>query len=612
MRRAAVRVVIAPNAFKGSLSVWEACRALDAGVRAAFPSAETFLLPISDGGDGLIDALLAAKGGTLVHVPVRGPLGEKRRAAFARLPGRAAVIEMARASGLALVPEGRRDVMRATSFGTGQLIAAALRGGARTIIVGMGGSAANDGGAGMAQALGARLLDRRGRELGVGAAALLDLDRIDVSGLFKSLRGVRVIAVSDVTNPLLGPKGSARTYGPQKGATKAQVAVLERALARCARIAERDLGVRAAALPGAGAAGGLGFGLKVFLAARLVPGSQFVLGRIDARRKLAGASAALTGEGAMDQTSFFGKAPVEFARLAAARGVPTACVCGRLEPGLKLGRAGIETAVSLAQAGARGEDAIGRAAFWAKKAAALAVKRLLPAVALLWLAGAAGAAVSKEIEAVDQLYLHRNVGLNLRESAARLEQMAKDGPEDPEVLWRLGRSLVRVGETLKEKKERVAAYQRAEDLIKKSTELAPKSADAHFWLGVAMGRRGQARGILNSLSIVAPLKREMEIVLALDYNYGGAHHVLGEMDRELPFFAGGSKKKALEEFEKALKLSPDYAVNYVSLAEAYIDAGRKDKAREVLDRLFALKNPSDPAEYPDNIKDGKALLEKLK
>jgi glycerate kinase len=267
-----VKILVAPNAFKGSLSVNEACRAMSAGVRSVLPGIKTILMPISDGGDGLIDALLAAKGGKLLSVSVLGPLGDRRQAHFAWLPGNTAVVEMARASGLSLVPPNKRDVMRATSYGTGQLIDAALKKGARTIIVGMGGSASNDGGAGMAQALGARLLDRVGRELRPGAQPLLGLQRIEPGDLRKRLRGVRVVAVSDVTNPLLGPRGSARVYGPQKGATRAQVRTLEKALANYARIIKRDLGIDAAGGPGAGAAGGRGAGLLAFLGAKIVPG----------------------------------------------------------------------------------------------------------------------------------------------------------------------------------------------------------------------------------------------------------------------------------------------------------------------------------------------------
>ncbi|MDE2489864.1 MAG: glycerate kinase, partial [Elusimicrobia bacterium] len=246
------RALAAPNAFKGSLSGPAAARALARGVRRARPGAAVELLPVSDGGDGLIDSLRPVLGGALVRVRVRGPLGERRTASYLWVRARRlAVVEMARASGLALLPVGRRDVLRATSYGAGQLVAAAVRRGARVVAVGLGGSASNDGGAGFAQALGARLTDSRGRELAPGAEPLLRLDRVDASAVRRLLKEVRMIALTDVTNPLCGPDGSARVFGPQKGATRAQTRVLEAALARWARVLARDLGARVARAPGA-------------------------------------------------------------------------------------------------------------------------------------------------------------------------------------------------------------------------------------------------------------------------------------------------------------------------------------------------------------------------
>lgn len=212
---------------------------------------------------------------------------------------------------------------------------------------------------------------------------------------------------------------------------------------------------------------------------------------------------------------------------------------------------------------------------------------------------------------VDDLYWRRDEPGKLEENVSRLEALAKDNPSEPALLWRLGRGLMRAGEKREEKKDKLAAFQRAEDFLNKSIALDDRDPEAHFWLGVTMGRRGQARGIMNSLFIVGPLKKEMQTVLRLDPKHGGAHHVLGELYAQLPGFAGGSRKKALSEFEAAVALSPDYAVNYVSLAEAYAGAGQKDKARAVLERLFALKDPTDPAEYPDNVNKGRKLLAEL-
>jgi tetratricopeptide (TPR) repeat protein len=285
--------------------------------------------------------------------------------------------------------------------------------------------------------------------------------------------------------------------------------------------------------------------------------------------------------------------------------VPAAFVCGSVEPAGR--KAGLT--VSLADAGARGDDAMKRAGYWLRKASSLAVKRLLLASLLLGVAPLARAA--DDLAAIDQLYLHRDQGKNLDQSTARLEALLKEKPDDAPAMWRLGRCYFRQAERLSGKKERIAGFEKAEDTIKKSVELDPKDPEAHFWYGVAMGKRGQTRGIMSSLGMIGPLKKEMKTVLELDPKHGGAHHVLGELYRSLPGFYGGSKKKALAEFEQAVELSPDYAVNYVALAEAYADKGDKDKARATLKRLFELKHPSDPAEYPDNVFDGKELEKKL-
>lgn len=574
-------------------------------------------MPISDGGDGLIESLRDAWGGRLAGVWVAGPLGERRRARYLWAREGRAVIEMARASGLALVPSGRRDALRATSFGTGQLIDAALGHGARTVIVGLGGSASNDGGAGMAQALGARLLDARGREIGRGAGALLGLAKVEAGALRSRLRGVRVLAVSDVTNPLLGPRGSAAVYGPQKGATPSQVRVLERALARYARVLSRDLGVSVSKVPGGGAAGGLGAGLLAFLGAKIVPGASFVLRAIGAREKLRGAAAALTGEGRLDRTSFFGKAPVEFSRLCLSLAVPAAVVCGQVDPAVKpaLRRSGIGVVVALEEAGASSRDSIEHPGRWAARAAARAMRQMLLAAVLLGpLAGAQAAAAARKdpaLSAIDGRYLHRHEGRNLEESVSRLEALLLERPEAPEFLWRLGRSLVRQGERLERKRERLNAYERAEEFLRRAVALAPQEAEARFWLGVAMGRRGQARGLLKSLFLVGPIRREMREVLRLDPGHGGAHHVLGEILWQLPGIAGGDKKAAVKEFEEAVRLTPRYTANHISLAQAYLAMKERDKAVDVLNQVFAVSDPADPAEYPDNAREARELLLKL-
>jgi tetratricopeptide (TPR) repeat protein len=352
--------------------------------------------------------------------------------------------------------------------------------------------------------------------------------------------------------------------------------------------------------------------LIAFLGAQVVPGAEYVLGEVEAGSNLSRATAAVTGEGRLDMTSFFGKAPVEFARRAKEAGVPVAGVFGGMEERArqKLAGAGIGAAASLGEAGATPAQAMKQAARWAAKAAALAIKRLLLASALLGLVQAANAAPKDLVEA-DRLYWHRDQGKNLEEGVKRLEELLKERPDDPALLWRRGRGLVRLGEQAESKKEKLKVYEDAEACLKRAVELGPKDADAHYWLGVAMGRRGQTRGVLKSLFLVGPIRAEMRETILLDPKHGGAHHLLGEILMELPGFAGGSKKKALREFEEAARLWPDFAVNLVSLSEAYAALGRKDEARQALRKVLEIKEPVDPAEYPENAKDAREELSKL-
>ena len=305
-----MRIVVAPNAFKGSLTARQAAAAMAAGVARAVADVEIVQVPVADGGDGLVDVALQALGGEPRTLSVTGPLGEPVEATFCHVPAmRFAAIEMALASGLALVPADRRDVMRATTRGTGELIAAALGLGVRRIGVGIGGSATNDGGTGMAAALGVRFLDATGDEVEPVGGTLLRIARIDTSGLDERVRGVRIEAVCDVDNPLTGATGAAHVYGPQKGATPEQVAVLDAGLVHLAEVIEKDLGLQVADLPGSGAAGGLGAGLRAFLGAELRRGVDLVLDIVGLREKLRGADLVLTGEGQIDFQTAFGKAP---------------------------------------------------------------------------------------------------------------------------------------------------------------------------------------------------------------------------------------------------------------------------------------------------------------
>lgn len=327
-----MRVLVAPCTFKGSLSARLAAAALARGLVSAGLEAEE--LPLSDGGEGLVDCFLAAGGARRIELEVTGPMGRPVRAAYALTEGQGgspatAIIEMSASSGLPLVPEKERNPLVATTRGFGELILDAARRGAGRLILGIGGSATVDGGSGMAAALGVKFLDSGGRELPAGGGALLNLARIDVGGMPAEVRRLEVRVACDVDSPLLGPTGAARMFGPQKGATPAMVEQLEAALARLASRVREDLGRDVAGLPGAGAAGGLGAGLVAFLNGKLVPGAEMVMDAIGFDARLARAQALLTGEGALDEQSLRGKAPVSAARRALRAGVPAAAVVGR-------------------------------------------------------------------------------------------------------------------------------------------------------------------------------------------------------------------------------------------------------------------------------------------
>ncbi len=344
-----MRLLIAPQEFKGSLSARQAAAAIAEGIRRALPEAEVDLLPMADGGPGTVEALVAARGGRCLQASVTDPLGRPIEAVWGLLEDAAsAVIEMAAASGLVLLRAEERDPRIASTFGTGQFIRAALDSGCHRIIVGVGGSATNDGGAGMAQALGARLLDERGDELPRGGAALARLDRIDVSGLDSRLAGCRVQVAVDVTNPLCGPTGASMVYGPQKGATPEMARELDAALARYARVIERDLGVAVAELPGAGAAGGLGAGLVAFLGAEVGPGVDLIAEAAGLADRLAGADLVLTGEGRLDAQTGYGKTVAGVARMAKERGLPVIALAGEVTAdATSLREQGIDAALSI-------------------------------------------------------------------------------------------------------------------------------------------------------------------------------------------------------------------------------------------------------------------------
>jgi len=327
-----MRVLVAPASLKECLSAAEAARALAAGVRRA--GAEAIEAPLADGGRGTVDCIASALKGSLRAARVTGPLGEPVQAQFwLAADGASAVFEMASASGLALVPKDRRDPMRATTRGTGELLRAAMDAGAEWIHMGIGDSATSDGGAGMAQALGYRLLDAEGREIGPGAGDLAHLARIDPSGRDARIGRVRVSVACDVTNPLTGPRGAAHVFGPQKGATPEQCQVIDRNLAHLAACMKRDLGADVANLPGAGAAGGLGAGAVAFLGAGLQSGAEWIMDTLGLERRLDEVDLVLTSEGRFDGQSLDGKAPMTLARRAAAHGKPCIVIAGSTGPG---------------------------------------------------------------------------------------------------------------------------------------------------------------------------------------------------------------------------------------------------------------------------------------
>jgi glycerate kinase len=329
-----MKIVIAPQGFKAGISGLEAAEAIARGVTSVVPDAETVLAPVADGGDGTLNALVDATGGQVFTSTVTGPVGQPLEASWGVMgDGRTAVIEMALASGLALVPQRRRNPRVTTTAGTGEILREALGRGYTRIIVGLGGSATNDGGAGLASALGARFLDSTGRLLPPGGAALSRLDRIEAGALDPGLEGATIIAATDVTNPLCGPDGASAIFGPQKGANPEMVQELDAALANYARVVARDLGRDVSEQPGAGAAGGLGAGLMAFAGATLQSGIDMVCEVLEFDSLLQGADLVITGEGRADRSTIFNKAPAGVARHAQAHGVPTVLLAGSLGPG---------------------------------------------------------------------------------------------------------------------------------------------------------------------------------------------------------------------------------------------------------------------------------------
>lgn len=326
-----MKIVIAPDSYKESLPAAQVAQAIEKGFREIFPDAEYVSVPVADGGEGTVEAMIAATGGRWMQERVTGPLSEPVTAGWGLSgDGHTAFIEMAEASGLALVPLAARDPRLTTSRGTGELILAALESGARRIIIGIGGSATNDGGAGMVQALGARLLDGNGREIGPGGGALASLNRIDLTHLDSRLKCCEILVACDVTNPLTGENGASYIFGPQKGADAQMIRQLDENLAHYATVIEKSLNIDVTRTPGAGAAGGMGAALLAFLAAELKSGVEIVTGALNLEEHIHNCTLVVTGEGRMDSQSVQGKVPVGVANVAAKYHKPVIGIAGSL------------------------------------------------------------------------------------------------------------------------------------------------------------------------------------------------------------------------------------------------------------------------------------------
>lgn len=374
-----MRILAAPDSYKESLRAADLARHIADGVKRIIPDAEVLQMPLSDGGDGLTEALCSALEGKILQRDVTGPMGYKVTASFGLLKNNTAVIEMAEASGLALVKRESRNPMHATTYGTGELIRAALDLGCRKMIIGIGGSATNDGGAGMAQALGVRMLNEQGKDIPYGAYGLLELDAIDMSAVDPRLASTEILVACDVSNPLCGPQGAAMVYALQKGAAKDSLSQLDQALLKMALIVKRELGYDVLELPGAGAAGGLGAGLVAFAGGKLKPGVDLLMDTLEIDKVFAsGLDLVITGEGAINEQSLYGKVPVGVARRAKKYGVPVLALVGSIGPGAeKLYAEGIDVIMSIAPGPISLEEAMARTGELVEEASSQAMRLIL-------------------------------------------------------------------------------------------------------------------------------------------------------------------------------------------------------------------------------------------
>ena len=369
-----MKIVVAPDSFKGSLSSIQAANAIEKGIMKAVQNlqepVEVIKVPMADGGEGTVEAVISAVGGEIISSRVLDPLGREIDSFFGVLPDNTAIIEMAAASGLNLLRKEELNPMKTTSYGTGQLIKAALDLGCKNIILGIGGSATNDGGAGMCQALGIRFLDSNGKEIGFGGGELNKIESIDTSGLDSRIANINLTVASDVQNVLTGKNGASAVYGPQKGATPEMVQILDNNLMHFAEVIKKDIGIDILNMPGSGAAGGLGGALMAFFEPRFRPGIEVVMELTKFEEKIQGAALIFTGEGSTDYQTLYGKVPFGIAKLANKYKVPVICVSGALGSGYEdLYNAGIEALFSIVNRPMTLEEAMAKSEILLEKAA---------------------------------------------------------------------------------------------------------------------------------------------------------------------------------------------------------------------------------------------------
>ena len=347
-----MKIIVAPDSFKGSLSSIQAANAIEKGIKKAAQNykepVEVIKVPMADGGEGTVEAIVSANGGRIITTQVLDPLGREVDSFFGVLPDNTAVIEMAAASGINLLSEDERNPIKTTTYGTGQLIKKALDYGCKRIIIGIGGSATNDGGVGMAQALGIRFLDKEGNQIGFGGGELYKIEKIDTSLLDPRIFDTSITIASDVKNPLCGPNGASAVYGPQKGATPEMVEILDRNLEHLAAVIKKQLNKDVLNVPGSGAAGGLGAALIAFLEAEFCMGIKIVMELVQLEEKIKNADLIITGEGSTDYQTMFGKVPLGIAKITAKYNKPVVCISGSLGKGYEeLYQEGIEALFSI-------------------------------------------------------------------------------------------------------------------------------------------------------------------------------------------------------------------------------------------------------------------------